>query len=408
MGLAQGTNKELRFKRQSAKGTAAGTSGGQKLLRVTSGFELQKETYNTADQITSTRQMLSSRHGVKMVNGSVSGLLSPGTYADMISALLRRDYAAVTSITALSITIAGSGPYTVTRASGDFLSGGIKVGMVVRLTAGTFNAANLNKNLLVTGVTATVITCVPLNGVALVAEGPIASATLAVPGKVTYVPASGHTNVYYGIEEWYPDADSTGVSELSNDVKVGSATFSLPGSGNATIDLSFMGLTQTRATSVYFTSPSAESTTDVLVAASGLLYVGGVAQAVITDLSIEVSGNQTAADGVVGTTTRPDIFDGKVTVSGSFTAYFDSVTIANAFVNETETSILSALTAGTGAAADFKTLYLPRIKVNTDTVDDGETGLKRTYNFEALYNAAGGASLATQQTTIQVQDSAAP
>jgi hypothetical protein len=408
MGLAQGTNKEIRFKRQASKGTVAGTSAGQKLRRVTGGFELQKETYNTADEITSTRQMLSSRHGVKLVNGSLNGLLSPGTYSDMVSALLRRDYAAVSAITSLSITIAGSGPYTVTRASGDFLAGGIKVGMVVRLTAGTFNAANLNKNLLVTGVTATVITCVPLNGVALVAEGPIASATVAVPGKVTYVPSTGHTNVYYGIEEWYPDADATGVSELSNDVKVGSASFSLPGSGNATIDLSFMGLSQTRATSVYFTSPTAETTTDVLVAASGALYVGGVAQAIITDLNMEVSANQTAADGVVGSTTRPDIFDGKVTVTGSFTAYFDSVTIANAFVNETETSILSALTAGTTAAADFKTIYLPRIKVNTDTVDDGEVGLKRTYNFEAIYNAAGGAALATQQTTIQVQDSAAP
>ena len=34
-----------------------------------------------------------------------------------------------------------------------FLTGGIKIGDVVRLTAGTFNALNLNKNLLVLGVT---------------------------------------------------------------------------------------------------------------------------------------------------------------------------------------------------------------------------------------------------------------
>jgi len=404
MPVAQGRNKELRFKRQTVLGTIAGTSGGQRLRRVTSGFELQKETYNTSDEITSTQQMLSSRHGVRMVNGSVNGLLSAGTYSDMIGALLRRDFAAVSNLTGLSITVAGAGPFTLTRATGDFLTGGIKVGMVVRLTAGTFNAANINKNLLVTGVTATVITCVPLNGVALVAEGPIASATLAIPGKVTHVPSSGHTQIYYTIEEWYADISQ---SEVSTDVKVGSASLSLPGSGNATIDLSLMGLNQTRSGSVYYSAPSAESTTDVLVAASGALYVGGTSVAVVTDLSIEINGNQTAADGVVGTNVRPDIFDGKVMVTGSFTAYFENATLANNFLNETETSILAALTGGTTATADFKSIYLPRIKVNTDAVDDGEIGLKRTYSFEALYNAAGGGALATQQTTIQIQDSQA-
>ena len=75
---------------------------------------------------------------------------------------------------------------------------------------------------------------------------------------------------------------------------------------------------------------------------------------------------------------------------------------------QTETSLLAAITAGATAAADFMTFTMSRVKINTDTVDDGETGLKRTYGYEALYNSAGGAALATQQTTIQVQDSAAP
>ena len=59
------------------------------------------------------------------------------------------------------------------------------------------------------------------------------------------------------------------------------------------------------------------------------------------------------------------------------------------------------------ANADFVTLTMSAVKLSTSTPDDGETGLKRTYQFTAYFNSAGGASLATQATTIQVQDSAA-
>lgn len=404
MPLAQGRNKIVTYKRQSAKGTIATTSAAQNLRRITSGFELQKEAYNTADEITSSQQMLSSRHGVKLVNGTLNGFLSPLTYSDMISSLLRKDFAAVSAITGLSITIAGSGPYTITRASGSFLTGGIKVGMVVRLTAGSFNAANLNKNILVTGVTATIITGITLQDNVLVAEGPIASATVSVIGKVSYVPATGHTNIYYTVEEWFSDVPH---SERNQDVKVGSASLSLPGTGNATIDLSFIGLNQLRATTQYFSSPTAETSSNVLVAASGALYVDGTAIATVTDLTIDLEGNQTPADGAVGSDLRVDVFNGKVMATGSFTAYFDNTDLADAFLNEEEISILSALTDGSEADAEFITVYLPRIKVNTDTADDGETGLKRTYSFEALRNVAGGASLATEDTTVQIQDSLA-
>lgn len=405
MTIAQGTAKQTRIKRQSAKGALAGTSAGQIMRRESSTFELAKESYTTESEITSTQQVKSSRHGVKTVNGSLNGIFSPGTYSDPLSAVLRRDFSAVSAITGLSITVAGSGPsYTITRAAGDFLAGGIKIGMVVRLTAGSFDSANLNKNLLVTGVTATVLTVYVLNGSALFPEGPIASAAVSVPGKVTYVPETGHTNIYHTVEEWYPDA---AVSERNLDVKFTKADLSLPGSGNSTIKFTAIGLDQTTDTTAYFTSPAAETTTDALAAANGLLMVNGSAIAVVTDLSISIDGKGAAADGVVGANVRPDVFRGKVMVTGSFTAYFESVTVPNLFVNETQTSILSALTAGSSAAADFVTISLSAVKLNSSTPSDSETGQKRSYNFTATYNSAGGAALANTATTIQIQDSAA-
>ena len=407
MPISQGVFKTTRIARQTAKGTLALTTGGQIVRREQSTFELAKESYTTESEITSTQQLLSNRHGVRLVNGKVTGILSPATYSDPLSAVLRRDFATVAAITAASITIAGTGPsYTLTRGTGSFLTDGIKFGMGVRLTAGTFNVANLNKNMLVTSVTATVLTVMTMNAsLPLVAEGPIAGATLSVPGKVTFSPVTSQTVVYHTVEEFYPDVP---FSERNLDVKFTQASLSLPGTGNAKIDLTAIGLNQTNATTAYFTAPASETTSQSLVAASGVLLLGGSAIATVTDLSISIDGKGQPADGVVGTDIRPDVFVGKVMVSGSFTAYFDSGAIPALFVGEVSTSIASALASGSAANADFMTFTMSDVRINTSTPSDNETGLKRTYNYVAVLNAAGGAGTASERTTLSVQDSQAP
>ncbi len=406
MTIEQGVFKQTRIKRQTVKGTLAGVSGGQVMRRETSINELAKEAYDTSSEITTNQQINSVRHGVRLVNAALDGLLSPGTYSDMISAILRRDFAAIAAITGASITIAASGSnFTITRAAGSFLTDGIKVGLVVRLTAGAFAAGNLNNNVLVLGVTALVLTVGTLNGFALTAEGPIAAATLTVPGKVTYVPDTGHTNVYYTVEDFYNSG--TGYSERNRDVKYGKADFGLPGSGNATVKFAGNGLAQTNDTTAYFTAPTAESTSEVVVAASGALIVNGALASVITDMSFSVDGSLAPADGVVGSNERPDIFAGLLKVTGSLTGYFEGGVTPGLFLNETKISIVSALTASADKNAEFITFAMSCVKLSSSTPDDGQTGLKRTYNFTAYHNAAGGAALADLSTTIMTHDSLA-
>lgn len=406
MTIEQGVFKETRIKRQSAKGTLAGTSGGQIMRRTSSINELAKEAYDTSAEIVSSQQITSVRHGVVLGNASLDGLLSPGTYSDIVGAILRKDFTAVSAITGMSITIATSGDnFTITRGSGSFLTDGIKIGMIVRLTAGTFATGNLNNNVLVLAVTALALTVKTLNGFTLTAEGPITGATLTVPGKVSYVPDTGHTNIYYTVEDWYNTG--TGYSERNRDVKYGKADFALPGSGNATVKFAGNGLAQTNSTSVYFTSPTAESSSEVVVAASGALMVNGSPIATVTDLSFSVDGSLAPAEGVVGTNERPDIFQGLVKVTGSFTGYFEDGTIPQLFANETQTSIISALTSSTDKNSEFITFTLSKVKLSSSTPDDGQTGLKRTYNFTAYRNSSGGAALANYASSIMVQDSLA-
>jgi hypothetical protein len=403
MPIATGVAKQLRYKAESTWGTAPGTGSAFRLRRVGSNLSLKKEVYES-EELSSTYQRLDFRHGVRSVGGTINGELSPGTWEDFIAAAVRRAYTAVTALTGLSLTMAGAGPtFTITRAAGDFLAGGVKVGQVWRITAGSVNAANLNKNFFILNATTTVLTVMPLNGVALVAEGPIASCTLTLPGKTTYVPTSAHTDVSFAVEHWHADV---ALSELFLGCKIQQLDINLPATGLATIAAQMMGKDVTTAGAEYYVSPTAETTFGVTAAVNGLLIAQNGALASITGLNLSINGNMTA-DAVVGSNTYPDITEGRVLVDGQLTALFETATIRDYFLNETEVSLAVALSTGNTAAADFLTVSLPKIKFGGADKGDGDKALIQTLPFTALYNSAGGASTNSEQTTIAFHDSQA-
>jgi hypothetical protein len=400
MALETGVAKKLTFKKETTWGTIAGTSGGQRLRRVTSDIDLKKDTYQS-NEIRDDYQISDFRHGMRKVEGSIQGELSAKTYGAFFESMLRRDFAAVTSLTALSLTIAGSGPYTITRAAGDFLTGGVKVGDVVRLSVGTLNAANINKNIFVTGVTALVVTGYPLNGVALVAEGPIASCTMSWPGKRTYVPLTGHTDQSFSIEHFY---STIAQSEVFTGCKMTGAEIQLPTTGMATVNFSVMGKDVVTGTSEYNSSPTASTTTGILAAVSGYLILQGSPVAIVTGASISISGGHSTSS-AVGSNSTSAVFPGRVQVSGNLSVYFQDATMRDIFLNETEASIALYLTDGIAATADFVSFIMPRIKLGGSSKSDGEQGIVQTLPFTALLNSAGGTALATEKTTLVMQDS---
>lgn len=403
MPQASGIFKQVAIKREVTFGTAPAAAGAQLLRRVQSTIDLTKDTYQSSE-IRPDFQVSDYRHGARRIKGSVQGELSPKTYADIFSAVVKRDFTAGVSVTGLSITVAGTAPtFTLTRAAGSYLTDGFKVGDVVRLSVGTFNAANLNKNLLITALTATVATVMTLNSSALVAEGPIASATLAVQGKKTYIPTSGHTDVSYAIEHWFNDVNQ---SEVYTGIKFDKASIDLPPTGMAKVSFDVLGQNFTTSQTRYFTSPTAVTATGVLASVNGVLLVNGTVQAVVTGLQISIDPTVTG-DPVVGANTVPNLFPGPVSVTGQFTAYFTDATLRDLFVNETETSLIVTLTTDNTAAADVIGFTLPRIKVGGAAKNDGTGGLVQTFPFQALINNAGGAGTASEQTTIVLQDTQA-
>lgn len=403
MTIAVGVAKQVKYKVESVWGTVPVAASAQALRRVTSDLDLQKDTFQS-NEIRADYQVADMRHGMRSVSGTINGELSPKTYADFFGAAMRRDFAAVSSLTALSITIAASGSnYTLTRAAGSYLTDGVKVGQVVRLTAGSFTAGNLNNNLLVMNVTALVLTVAVVNGSNLTAEGPIASATLAIPGKYTYIPTTGHVDRSYSIEHWYADIAQ---SEVFSGCKVSQIDVQMPATGMATCAVAFMGKDVTPTASEYFTTPTAQTSTGALAAVNGALFVAGTKVANVTGLNFTINNNMTQ-EAVVGSNYSPDIFEGRVTVSGQLTAFFEDATLRNLFVNETTASLMVTLTTAGDNNADFVAVAMTKVKVGGASKDDGEKGIIQTLPFTALLDTSGGTGAATQATTISIQDSAA-
>lgn len=403
MGQASGVYKQLAYKSANVAGMAASGGGAKLLRRVTSLIDLTKDNYQS-NEIRSDFQIADFRHGVRRSPGRLQGQLSPATYSDFYAGALKRDFAAIAAIAGASITITGSGPtYTVSRGTGSWLTGGVKIGHVGRLSVGTFNAANINKNLVVIAVTALDLTVMVLNGVALVAEGPIATSTFTVVGKVTYTPQTGHIEKFFTIEEFYPEVPA---SEVGYDLRVSQIATNLPATGMATIDISLMGKDVTDSASQYFTTPAAATTTGLTAAVNGIALMGGVAVATLTSISINIACAYTG-EPVVGSNVIPSLTPGRVVVTGQATIKFISTTIRTAFKDETELDLVVVLSADNTAASEFVAFTLGRIKFGGASKDDGEKEIVQTVPFQALLTRTGGAGIATELTTLTIQDSAA-
>jgi hypothetical protein len=401
MAISKGVSKQVGFKKESAWGVLAGATSAKLLRRVTASFNLMKEAYESGE-IRTDRQVADFRHGVRSAEGSLNGELSAAAYSEFMGSIVGKDFTAVTLGAAAQVTVTVSGTtYTLVRAAGSWLTDGVKVGMVVRASGLTATADNA-RNLLVASLTATTAVVVPLNTTALASQAAATSVTLTSPGKQTFVPATGHTDDSYTVEEFYADIAQ---SEVYTGMKLNSMSVQLPATGLTTVDFAFAGkdLTQT-GTTQYFTSPTAQSSNGIFAAVNGVLLVAGAPVALITsaDFSVERATENATA---VGSNSVSEIFTGRIRVTGNLSVYFQDEAFRGYFNDETAVSIVLSITADSSAASNFITFTLPKVKLGSFTKDDNELGLVASSSFQALLNDVTTAGLPA--TTIQIQDSAA-
>lgn len=404
--MGSGIAKRVQYKVESAYGTVPAATGpvGQILRRVTSDLNLSKETYQS-NEMRTDYQVADMRHGVRSVEGTINGELSPATYGDFFAAALMQAWQTAATTGALTdVTASATGPHFVT-AGGNFITSGFKVGDVVRWTgfAGGGATANNSRNFYITALTTVNMTGVFLDGTAVVADASGDSVTCTAVGKKTWVPQTGHTDLSYSIEHFFSDET---LSEVFSGCKVSQIDVQLPATGMATIGVGFQGKNITTAGAEYFASSTASTSTGCLAAVNGKIYVDGVAYATMTGMNFTITRNL-SSEAVIGSNTKDSVCQGRALVSGQATVLFESATLRDAFINETEAAINCVFTTNNTATADFIAFSMPRVKFGGASKDDGEKCIVQTLPFTALLDTAGGTATTedTLKTTISIQDS---
>lgn len=395
--MAQGIFKTVIAKKESSWGTKAAASGAQLYRRVTGSFQLEKDGYESGE-INTSQQVKDFRHGSRRASGSINGEISGGAYTDFIQAALRRNFTAgVTTGAVITISANESaGVSTFVRSSGSFLTNGFKVGDVIS-TSGFVASAN-NGLFVIVAVSALELTVEHFDeGGVLVTEAAGASVTILVKGKNTYVPLTAHTDDSFTVEEFYDDDN---ISRTFLGMIVDTMAINIAPNSMATIDFGFMGKdAEAPTTSQYFTSPTAQPSEGIYSGPDGLLILNGVASRKVTSLTLNIA-NGTSMEAVIGSVAQGAKSRGKVSVTGSLSAIFDSSAIFDYFDDETEISLTYALRSADNT--ESFALHMDRVKINSSTVDDGEKNIILSADFQALeYLGSADGAL---NTTLRAQD----
>lgn len=406
MSIAQKISKQTVMRRQTSLGVV-GAATGQIIRRTNSVFVAVRDMFES-NEVVSHHQSTGSSYGLKKTSGTLAGELSAGTYQMQIEAMLEAAFATVATITGTDIAAVGDagGIANFTSGASGFLTSDFKIGMVVRATGFSGVSTNSNsRNLWITALTAGTMSGIFLDGTVQVADAATESVTIAEVGKRCKIPLTGHVKQYLQVEEWYGDLTD---SDLFNDVVVASLDFDLPATGNATMNSTYIGLARVLSGTQVMSAPTAETSTGIMSAINGRLYVNGVTTP-ITGLKITLKNGAADTGAEVGSNSAADVSTGMIKVGGSFTSKLRDQTISALLDAETEVSIASVLTADQTATSNFMAFTVGKVRITSDTPDDNAS-IMRTYNFTARLNPSGtlvGTDKAWDETIISIQDSAA-
>lgn len=188
---------------------------------------------------------------------------------------------------------------------------------------------------------------------------------------------------------------------------LGSADISIPASGNTTVAFNAVALDRTSSGAQVLTTPTAETTTDVVQGVKGIVIVQGSKITNITGATIKIDGTVAPMPNVLGSNLAPDVSRGILKVSGQITGFFENGTMSGYFDAATPISIAIVDAVDSTNASEFVSFVMSKVQLDGDDKDTSATGIIRTYPFTAQINGAGGTALANDKTILTIQDSLA-
>ncbi len=359
MAYQENFNGYVAYKAQSGKGVQA-SGAGAIILPISGGQGGRLSKAAIKDPIIrQDAQQIRGRHGSQKTSGTYGGTISLGGIDPILAAVMRNSFSAadlaVTQATAglTSITTTAS---TIVAAAGSWITAGLRVGDIVRLT-GHSTAGNNSRNLRITALTALVMTVAETLIVDAVAD---TTFTVTRAGRSLVMPTAGNlVKTYFTIEEYEYGTDQ---SQIFTDCVFSRFRISMGADGVLTTEVSWTGTGQYQvldtSSSPYFTSPSQPAALS-MAAVDAALRVGTSDIIDLTSFDVTIDMQATAPAVTGPSKFSPDVFLGTQMVSANMTVMRKDLLDVADFIAENQLSLHLLGVQNETAPQNFFSLYIP-------------------------------------------------
>lgn len=194
----------------------------------------------------------------------------------------------------------------------------------------------------------------------------------------TSIITTGSTKKHFAIESGYNDVSQY---RYMTGAQVSSMDISLSTDSIVTGSFNFMGrYLSPFSVSPVSTSVGATTTSSVFNTFRGFISFDGGTPSCVTDFSVSID-NGSESLMCIFQDELDDIVHGKSNCSGSFSAYFDDPTLANAYTNETPLNIFITMEDAVGNSIS---IGIPVAKLQGDSIDISESTVTESLDFQAL------------------------
>lgn len=377
MPFQTGKNIVIGYKVEATFNTAPGTGSARQLrLNSSAGLDLKRALIRP-NEVRQDGLPPMARLGSRMADGTYGVDNSVGELDTAYEALMRSIWVATVAITQAAMTSITTTTSTIVAAAGSWITQGVRVGDVVRLT-GHATVANNNINLRVKAVTASTIT---VFGTPLTADAVAdTSFTLTISKKLKNGATPTERTFYF--DQYNGNIDE---SQVFGGVKF--IGFKLTGTPNgmAITEVSLLGASMAvlaSGSSPYFVSPTLGTALGLTFADAAIAYNGSdLATVTAFEMNYVITAK---AEEVIGSSTTPDIFANDATLTGTLTVIRQDLGNLTKYLAETEVELNVLLTEPESEPKDFIAFHVPRVKLTGVVAPLGGDGaMTETLSFIA-------------------------
>lgn len=337
---------------------------------------------HASPELRSDRNLADHRLGVHDVNGDITMemLYEPsGALGVMLESLSIGPATSITPVTATDIS-ASSVDNSINKAAGSLPE--VIAGDTILIAGFTGTVGN---NGLATVVSRTASKIV-ISGKTLVTDASGESVTITPQTSIYNFDGAGRSQEGFAIERDFGIV-TTGIRyERFTGCNVSSMNVKSPADGNVSVTFAVMGQNMVQSASEVASSTYSDpSTVRPMDSYTGNVAIDGTAAASITEFDLTIANNL-ANRFVVGSKLTQNHTIGQRSVTGSFTAFFDSTDWIDKFTDETSFAIVHTIKDPAGNSISFR---MPKVYITAAPPDTQGTNGEITLNlpFVAVYDS---------------------